>query len=116
MQLSIAIELKILAVIVGISIVIAVIISLLPKKQTPGGVYWTAQKYFEHLNKQINLTNSISELQALQALVEGFRAKGFRDNIYRRDRRKYYKLLKETYELKERNLILHPKPQQLCKS
>ena len=118
MQPEVSIELKMLAIAVGLSIVIAIFISLLPKKPKKlkvGSVYWTADAYFNHLKKKIILSDNIAELSANQAAIEGFRVKTFR-GVFRRDRKRLYKLLKDAYESKERDLILHPKMQQLCKS
>jgi hypothetical protein len=117
MQSGITIELWVTAIIVGIAIVAAFTYHFAKQNAAkPGGVYWTAANYFEHLKKNIILADNLETLKALQASVEGFRVKTFRGRIFRRDRKRYYRQLKDAYTSKERDLILHPKVQQLCKS
>lgn len=117
MQPEITIKLWAVATIVGLAIVVAFTLHFAKQKAAkPGGVYWTAANYFDHLKKNIILSDNLETLKAYQASIEGFRVKTFRGMFIRRDRRRYYKQLKEAYTSKERDLILHPKPQQLCKS
>lgn len=117
MQPEITIELWATAIIIGLAIVVAFTLHFAKQKAAkPGGVYWTAEKYFDHLKKNIILSDELEKLSALKASIEGFRVKTFRDRIFRWDRKRYYRQLKAAYESKERDLILHPKPQQLCKS
>lgn len=117
MQPEITIKLWALAVIIGVSIVVAFTIHFSKqKKAIIGGVYWTADNYFNHLKKQIILSDSIKELETLRAWIEGFRVKSFREGIFRRDRKRYYKLLKEAYAARERELNYKPENLQLCKS
>jgi len=102
-----------------VAILVAAIIiftKVKPSRAIVGGVYWTANEYFKQIKTRILLADNITELRSYKASIEGFRVKTFREFLFRWDRRKYYKQLKEAYDQKERNLILHPKPQQLCKS
>lgn len=116
MQPEITIKLWAIAIIVGVSIVVAFTLHFAKLKAAkPGCVYWTVEDYFDHLKKNIILSDSIESLSALKASIEGFRVKTFR-GIFRRDRKRYYRQLKDAYSSKERDLILHPKVQQLCKS